>query len=152
MSLSFYEILGRGLILSANIFILYYVIDLEKKNCVCSETWIRDYIKIVSALMIVLNVLSLFLVNVRKKLHIWSKNNNFLKLLSVTLNIVLLGYLILVIKYYNKLNKDKTCVCSENWKRYALLYPLAIIAPFVFYVMYTIILYGSINISVKGQI
>lgn len=151
MILSRYEIVVRLLVLLANIFILYYVTDLEKKNCDCSDSWIRDYIKIVSVIMISLNVLSLFVVNLHKQLRILSKNNNLVRLLLILMNVILLGYLILIITYYNKLNKDESCDCSENWKRYALLYPLAIVTPFVLYVIYTVIIYGSINITVKGS-
>lgn len=152
MKLSRSEIVVRILVFSANVFILYYVTDLEKKNCECSDSWIRDYIKIVSALMISLNVLSLFVVNLHKELRKLAKKNNLFKLILILLNIVLLGYLFLVVSYYNKLNRDESCDCSENWKRYALLYPLAIIAPFVLYVIYTIIMYGSVDITVKGGV
>lgn len=152
MKLNRSEIIVRLLVLSANVFILYYVTDLEKKNCDCSDSWIRDYIKIVSSLMIALNIMSLFVVNLHKELRKLAKTNNLVKLILILLNIVLLGYVILIVTYYNKLNKDDSCDCSENWKRYALLYPLAIIAPFVLFVMYTIVMYGSVNISVKGNL
>ena len=43
----------KSCVIIANAFLLYYVVDMEKRNCNCSDSWLRDYIKIFSSLLII---------------------------------------------------------------------------------------------------
>ena len=44
------------------IIILIYILELEKKNCDCSKHWMRDFIKYVSIIMLIITTI-LFIPN-----------------------------------------------------------------------------------------
>ena len=67
MSSVFVDTLPRLIvILVYNILILVYIINLEKKNCVCSSNWKRDFIKYFTIILIVLNVFVLLVLQFKK--------------------------------------------------------------------------------------
>ena len=45
------------------IIILIYILELEKKNCDCSKHWMRDFIKYVSIIMLIITTIILFIPN-----------------------------------------------------------------------------------------
>ena len=116
--------LNSFIAIAANAFILYYVVDMEKRKCDCSDSWMRDYIKIVSSLIITYMVLMMTIPNLQQKISMLFMKNVVVRLLLLAWTIIGLVYVGVVLTYYYKLNKDESCDCSENWKRYALLYPL----------------------------
>ena len=118
----------RVLVITANAFILYYIVDMEKRQCNCSDSWLRDYIKIFSSLLITFGILSIVVPNFQDILKTAMKNKLFV-LLLVVWNLFAFGYLGVLLTYYYKLNQDPNCDCSENWKRYVLLYPILILGP-----------------------
>lgn len=118
------HMLNSFIAIAANAFILYYVVDMEKRKCDCSDSWMRDYIKIVSSLIITYMVLMLVIPNLQQKISMLFMKNILVRLLLLAWTIIGLVYIGVVLTYYYRLNKDESCDCSENWKRYALLYPL----------------------------
>lgn len=118
----------RVLVITANAFILYYIVDMEKRQCNCSDSWLRDYIKIFSSLLITFGILAIVVPNFQDILKTAMKNKLFV-LLLVVWNLFAFGYLGVLLTYYYKLNQDPNCDCSENWKRYVLLYPILILGP-----------------------
>lgn len=118
----------RVLVITANAFILYYIVDMEKRQCNCSDSWLRDYIKIFSSLLITFGILAIVVPNFQDILNTARKNKLFF-LLLVVWNLFAFGYLGVLLTYYYKLNQDPNCDCSENWKRYVLLYPILILGP-----------------------
>lgn len=119
-----FKLLSNLFVLAANVFILYYVVDMEKRKCDCSDSWMRDYIKIVSSLIITFMLLMIVIPNLQQKTGMLIMKNKLARLLLLAWVIVGLVYLGVILTYYYRLNKDESCDCSENWKRYALLYPL----------------------------
>lgn len=94
----------------SNVIILYYVNELEKDNCECSENWKRDFIKVSSIVIGVFSIVLLFtLFNVRIVAGLFSLLN--------------IAHLIISISYFVRLKRSK-CLCSKDWKRYFLLYPI----------------------------
>ena len=138
-------------VILANAFILYYVIDMEKKKCECSESWIRNYIKVVSVLIIGINVLVIVYPNFINVLSKNIKKNKILHLLLILLNLVILTYVVLIVVYYIKLNQLQDCKCSENWKRYALLYPLVFMVPIIVFILYNLVLGKNIEINLRAK-
>lgn len=118
------HMLNSFIAIAANAFILYYVVDMEKRKCDCSDSWMRDYIKIVSSLIITFMVLMITIPNLQQKISMLFMKNILVRLLLLVWTIIGLVYVGVILTYYYRLNKDESCDCSENWKRYALLYPL----------------------------
>jgi hypothetical protein len=107
-----------GLVL--NVIILMYILELEKKKCACSKHWMRDFIKYVSIIMIVLSLIIAFIPNFIKS----CKTNVVCESLMGLYSIIGLIYVIVLVVYYFHIQKKTNCECSLNWKRHALLYPL----------------------------
>ena len=120
----------KVLVVIANVCILYYVVDMEKQNCQCSESWLRDYIKVVASIMIVMMVVSLVIPTLPQMLFNAVSKNRVLTVPLMVWNVVALGYLVILLVYYNRLTTNN-CQCSEDWKRNLLLYPLAFLIPLV---------------------
>ena len=129
MNLVLLTIIIRVTVIAANAFILYYVTDMEKRQCNCSDSWLRDYIKIFSSLLIAFMLVSLVVPNFQDILKKTALKNKLFALLLVVWNLFSMGYLIVLLTYYYKLNQDPNCDCSVNWKRYVLLYPILFLAP-----------------------
>ena len=129
MNLVLLSVLIRVAVIAANVFILYYVVDMENRQCNCSASWLRDYIKIFSSLIITFMVLSLVIPSFPDMLKGAARKNKLAALLLIIWNILALVYLGVLLTYYYKLNQDPNCDCSVNWKRYVLLYPILILAP-----------------------
>ena len=80
-------------VILANAFILYYVTDMEKRKCECSESWIRNYIKVVSVLIIGINVLVIVYPNFINVLSKNIKKNKILHLLLILFEFSNINYL-----------------------------------------------------------
>jgi hypothetical protein len=121
-----------------NVIILMYVLELEKKKCSCSKHWMRDFIKYVSIIMIVLSLIISFIPNFIKS----CKTNVLCKSLFGLYGLLGFVYIIILLVYYFHIQKIKNdCPCSLNWKRHALLYPLfGGILVIVFLIIFLIIL------------
>lgn len=143
MNLVLLTVIIRVAVIAANAFILYYVTDMEKRQCNCSDSWLRDYIKIFSSLIIAFMLVSLVVPNFQDILKKTALKNKLFALLLVVWNLFALGYMGVLITYYVKLNQDPNCDCSENWKRYVLLYPMLILGPFL--IMFTISMFKKIS-------
>ena len=103
------------------IIILIYILELEKKNCDCSKHWMRDFIKYVSIIMLVLTTIMLFIPNGREL----CKNNVICRVFLGLYGLLGFAYVIIVLVYYFHIKKKikADCECALDWKRYALLYP-----------------------------
>jgi len=117
----------KVLVVIANICILYYVVDMEKQNCQCSDSWLRDYIKVVSTIIITLGVLSLVIPDLPQMIVKAVKKNRVLIVPLLVWNVVAIVYLGVLLAYYYRLTQNK-CECSEDWKRNILLYPAVFLA------------------------
>ena len=128
----------------ANVIILLYVLELEKENCACSENWKRDYIKYWSIIVIISTVIGLLMPSLLdpKKIMI----NSLHKLYFGISILAGLFYTITLIVYYIQLNNKKKCVCSKDWKKHFMIYPIAMIAiTFIF-----VFILGSAIYVIKG--
>ena len=101
--------------------VLRYSYELENKNCECSLQWQHKFIKYFAPVIIFVSLLTLFI-----------SNNNLLKTLksNKTLGVIYwiyliagLAYAINLVVYFLRLNFS-SCQCSEDWKRWVLLYPV----------------------------
>ena len=115
-----------------NIYILYYVVDMEQRNCQCSESWLRNYIKVFSIILIftALFVIAFPKITDSKYLNKMFNKNNLLIIPVILWNITSAIYLFVLLAYYYKLRTNE-CKCAENWKKNLLLYPILIMIPFV---------------------
>ena len=118
------------LVVTANICILYYVVDMEKQNCHCSESWLRDYIKVVSSILIIMIVAGFVVPSLQQMIMTAVKKNKLLIVPLIAWNIVAILYLGVLLTYYYRLTKNN-CQCSEDWKRKILLYPIIVLVPLV---------------------
>ena len=98
-------------VLLANVGILMYILELEREHCECSKNWKRDFAKYVSIIFIVLGAFKIVF------------DISYPNLLLVkSLNLVAMAYSIIILVYFAQLYYSK-CACSEDNKRYLLLYP-----------------------------
>ena len=134
------NLIGKLIALIANVCILIYVVDMEKKNCECSDSWLRDYIKIVSSILITVIILSIIIPNLQDLMVTAVMKNKVLALPILVWNLVALVYMGVVLTYYFRLSKDPNCKCSENWKRFMLLYPLVILVPLILLVVFGLLI------------
>lgn len=123
------------LVIIINVCILYYVVDMEKKNCKCSDSWLRDYIKIVSSILITFSIISLVIPSFQSMIANAIKKNKLAIIPVLAWNIVAIGYIGVLLTYYYRLDKDPNCKCSENWKRFMLLYPIVFLIPIILAVL-----------------
>ena len=134
------NLMGKLIALIANVCILIYVVDMEKKNCECSDSWLRDYIKIVSSILITFAILSIVIPNLQELIVSAIMKNKILALPILVWNIVALVYMGVVLTYYYRLSEDPNCQCSVNWKRFMLLYPLVILVPLILLVVFGLLI------------
>jgi len=103
------------------IIILIYILELEKKKCYCSKHWMRDFIKYVSIIMLVLTTIMLFIPNGKEL----CKNNEICRVYLELYGLLVFAYIIIILVYFFHITKKikSDCECALDWKRYALLYP-----------------------------
>ena len=107
------------------LMIFSYILGLEKDKCACSKSWMRNFIKIMSYLLVVLNaILIILIINDPKLSLIEMIPLDLLKVLLLIYVLVSLFYSVTCIVYFFRLHAKKDCKCSEHWKRYLLLLPL----------------------------
>ena len=101
-----------------HVVILWYIVELEKTGCECTNDIKRDIIKYVTLGLLLFNILMCIVLTVNKSVP---------KLLGhfVSIrNIASLVNLIVAVWYYSKLQKKLDCPCSNNWKKHFLLGPI----------------------------
>ena len=107
------------------LMIFSYILGLEKDKCACSNSWMRNFIKIMSYLLVVLNaILIILIINDPKLSLIEMIPLDLLKVLLLIYVLVSLFYSVTCIVYFFRLHAKKDCKCAEHWKRYLLLLPL----------------------------
>ena len=107
------------------LMIFSYILGLEKDKCACSKSWMRNFIKIMSYLLVVLNaILIILIINDPKLSLIEMIPLDLLKVLLLIYVLVSLFYSVTCIVYFFRLHAKKDCKCAEHWKRYLLLLPL----------------------------
>ena len=99
------------IILLITTIILHYSLyswtnDLKKIKCKCSEGTVRDVINMLALIFLLL--IPYRMLNYKDK-YFTVFFNNFIAVISIT-------YIILIIYYINKLNKE-ACLCSDNWRK-----------------------------------
>ena len=127
--------------IAANVIILLYVLELEKERCACSKNWKRDYIKYWSIVVIISTVIGLLMPSLLDPKKIM-KNSLHISISALAG----LFYTITLIVYYIQLHKKKNCICSQDWKKHFMIYPIAMIAiTFAF-----VFILGSAIYVIKG--
>ena len=119
------------IVISCNLGILSYIVDLQKKNCKCSDNWKKKFIKIASIVIIICSLLVLFS---------YTFNNYIIDLIFKIFSIT---YAIIVVLYFMNIHYS-SCECAKKWKRYFLLYPI-----YLFPIMIIILTLLSIFTSKK---
>ncbi len=140
-------VLYFGIVILINLILLTYILKLERKNCDCSERWMRDYIKYYSATLIILALILLVLpVLVKRKIKI---NMVLFGLIRSVIIIATLIQVYSVFKYSQELQcKLKSCKCSDDW-RAGFMYWLGIFG----FVIYTLLLLAFLMcILTKGPV
>ena len=140
--------------LIAAIVIYLYVYELEKEQCECSKGWKRDVVKYLSIVCIVVNVFSI-LTNLGLFDGIGGnlKSSILFPLLSILYTLVSLVYLCSTLIFYIDLTNYKGCMCSDDWKKHTLLYPIVVFLGSLLYGVYILTMNWS-NISkqlLKGK-
>ena len=105
--------------LIVNIIILLYVLKLENENCECSNNWKRDTIKYLSGFIIIFSSL----ISISRLFNI-TNISPLIILILIIYGACYIVYLSIISLYYVDLTVDKSCVCSKDLSRYALIYPL----------------------------
>ena len=90
---------------------IVYLVDLQRRNCVCALNWKRDFIMVWSSILLVVQLL--FMCGV--KLPRW---------LGGVAGLIGFTNAIIVVQYVQKLDKT-SCDCSDSWVR-TVMYWLAI--------------------------
>ena len=106
-----------------NAIILKYVLENEKNNCECALTWHHKFIKFYAPVVI----LMLFIKLLFKKEIERNIGNMLLHIPLALIGLVTSIYSITLIIYFFRLHLDK-CKCADNWKRYALITPIILVA------------------------
>ena len=79
---------------------------MEKRNCDCSDSWMRDYIKIVSSLIIAFMIVMIAIPDLKGKLKSLILKNKLVALLFLVWGLVGLVYIGVILTYYYRLNQD----------------------------------------------
>ena len=109
--------------------ILKYVLENERNNCECALSWHHRFIKYFAPIVIVMLFVNLLfgknIASLRSR-----RDEPAVKAVLLLLSVfalVSLVYSIVLIVYFFKLQLQD-CKCSEDWKRYALVLPLILLA------------------------
>ena len=116
---------GSIITIVLNAIILRYVYELEAQNCECALHWMHQFIKYFASIVIAVSLFGLVVSKRTLAKLLWT-NKPLLALMSLYLVAALVYYVILIV-YFAKLVKTK-CDCSDDWKRWGLLYPVVFIA------------------------
>jgi hypothetical protein len=103
-----------------NAIILRYIYELEAQNCDCALHWMHQFIKYFASIVIAMSLFGL-VVPKRTLIKLLWTNKPLLALMSLYF-VAAVAYYIILIVYFAKLVKTK-CDCSDDWKRWGLLYP-----------------------------
>jgi hypothetical protein len=109
--------------------ILKYVLDNEKKNCECALSWHHRFIKFFAPILIVMLFVNLLFSKELNSLR-GKRSNPAVKLALLLLSIftfLSFVYSIVLIIYFFRL-QVKDCKCAEDWKRFALIAPVVVVA------------------------
>ena len=136
------RIVSGLIMITVNVLILLYVLNLEKENCECSKSWKRDFIKYFSMILIASNLFTMVVPNLNK-LVLGKLVMVLFGLLSLA-NIVHLGVLISYYYDLRKLIKDG-CSCADSWQKHLLVVPLALFAVLVVLLLTVNILSKSVK-------
>ena len=122
--------LTRFLIFLCNLYILFYVYQLDKDNCKCSDTFERDYIFYYSIVYIFVTI-SLILFP-----EFFLQNIKLTRALKLLLGLALLYNIYCLYTFSKELDEDK-CKCSYGFgkdliKVFSLFYIIILIIIFVF--------------------
>ena len=130
------NMLPRLIVIVIHILILAYVINLERYNCECSNNWKRDFIKYFTMILIAINVIVLFVPQIKR-----SRNKLLMLLLGLLAFVNLFNIAILLIYYIELSSKQKTgCGCSVNWKQHIMLFPVIALAVLYVFLLYRIMM------------
>ncbi len=122
--------LTRFLIFLANLYILFYVYQLDVNDCKCSDNFKRDYIFYFSIAYIFITI-SLIIFP-----EIFHKNYQLTNLIKIILGIGLLINIYYLYKFSNELEEEK-CKCSKGFGRdlmkvFSLFYIILLVITFIF--------------------
>ena len=117
------RIVSGLIMITINVLILLYVLNLEKENCECSKSWKRDFIKYFSMILIASNLITMVVPNLNK--NVLGKPLMVLFGLLSLANLVHLGVLL---SYYYDLRKliQNECGCADDWKKHLLVVPISL--------------------------
>ena len=107
--------------------ILKYVLDNERNNCECALSWHHRFIKFFCPILIVMLFVNLLFNKELRGLKS-RRNNPAVKVALLLLSIVL-------IVYFFRLQM-KECKCAEDWKRFALIAPIVVLAIIVLLILF----------------
>lgn len=111
--------------------IVWWTLELQKKNCECSASWKRDYVRYSCSLSLILDILFLF---AKPKLSRWA---------SLLLLAFLLSTYGVLLDYARDLRRnEQDCPCSDDWGRtVAFVWPIAVFSfplAFILWLMFMI--------------
>jgi hypothetical protein len=114
------HIIGNVISLLITAGILWYVIELDKKECECAVHWNQRFIKYFSPIVIVF----ILVIMVIGKPGVKSVlvNHNFLVPIFALYVLTHLAYIINMVVYFIRLRTDN-CECAEDWKQWLLIVP-----------------------------
>ena len=100
--------------------ILWYVIELDKKQCECAVHWNQRFIKYFSPIVILFIIIMMIV----GKLGIKNALERFTILVPVFALYILanIAFIINMIVYFIRLRTDN-CECAEDWKQWLLIIP-----------------------------
>jgi DMSO/TMAO reductase YedYZ heme-binding membrane subunit len=101
-----------------HVVILWYIVELEKTGCECTNDVKRDIIKYITLGLLLFNIVMCIALTVNKSVP------KLLGHLVSIRNLAALVNLIVAVWYYVNLQKKEDCLCSDNWKKHFLLGPI----------------------------
>ena len=101
-----------------HVVILWYIVELEKTGCECTQDIKRDIIKYITLALLLFNIVMCIALTLNKSVP------KLVGYLVSIRNIASLFNLILSVWYYANLQKKIGCSCSDNWKKHFLLGPI----------------------------
>ena len=144
------SIISSIIVLVINSIILKYVYELESKDCACSLDWQHRFVKYISPVIIVVTLVGIF---VSPKMLIGlMRKYKVIALLLLAYSILAILHGINMVLYFLKLVYSN-CKCSDDWKRWGLLYPAAVFSLlFLFAIILNILVIAGVfpnKLSVK---
>lgn len=117
-----------------NVYILMYLVNLEKVGCKCAMNWRRTFIMFFIIFSVVLSIASLFSYDILSSAIVMG-----------LFTVASIANVVIILQYINMLKKEQ-CDCSEGLAR-EIMHVIAILYAFFYVLLFVILIFTGFKVT-----